>query len=59
MYITVSHGMRGWFALLADSDGPVQSGIGSYATAEEAAEEARAWALAERLQFLPLNDKAE
>jgi len=55
LYVTTTSGMRGFFAVLVDdSDGfpePVQSGIGSYKTAEEAAGEAIDWARAEGLEF--------
>lgn len=54
-YITTTSGMRGCFAVLIDeADGfpePVQSGIGSYRTAAEAAVEGRTWARAENLEF--------
>lgn len=55
MYVTVTYGMRGWFAVLIDdSDGfpePVNSGIGSHKTSELAAREGQEWARAERLEF--------
>lgn len=56
-YVTITHGMRGHFAVLMfwDADGEFwdvwQSGIGSYATADEAACEAREWANAEGLEY--------
>jgi hypothetical protein len=53
-YLTTSHGLRGWFAVLVDdSNGfpePVQTGYGSYETAEEARKEAEEWAIAENLK---------
>jgi hypothetical protein len=56
VYVTVTSGMRGYFAVLVDdSDGfpePVQSGIGSYHTATEAEPEARDWALSEGIPFI-------
>lgn len=55
-YIAITHGMRGYFAVLIDYvDGepmPFESGIGSYATPEEAHAEARAWAEAEEIDFI-------
>jgi hypothetical protein len=45
----VTHGLRGWFAIMVDKDGPVQSGIGSYATAKEAERETADWARSEGL----------
>ena len=47
--IGITHGLRGWFAVLYDDDGPIQSGIGSYRTPEEAKREAIDWARTERL----------
>lgn len=53
-YITITSGMRGWFAVMIDdNDGfpePVQTGIGSYKTSEGAMREAREWAEAEGLE---------
>lgn len=45
----VTHGMRGWFAVMLDKNTgePLHTGIGSYATSEEAAIEAAEWAEAE------------
>ena len=34
--ITVSQGMRGWYAVLIDDVSPIRSGIGSYRTREQA-----------------------
>lgn len=55
MYVTTTHGMRGFFAVLIDeSDGfpePVQTGIGSYKTSAAAAVEAQDWAKAEGLPY--------
>lgn len=45
--IGVTQGMRGWFAVLYDEEGPINSGIGSYATPQGAHEEALEWAQAE------------
>lgn len=57
-YVSVTHGMRGWFAVMLwwnpDLGGfwePWQTGCGSYATPEEAEVEARAWAEDEGLEF--------
>lgn len=57
-YITTSYGMRGYYAMqvVEYTDGfaePNQTGCGSYPTREGAAEEARAWALAEGQEFVP------
>ncbi len=53
-YLTTSHGMRGYFAVLIDDSGgfpePVTTGYGSYNTREEAEKEAEEWALAENLK---------
>lgn len=38
--VGVTKGMRGWFAVLYDHDGPIQTGIGSYKTREGAEQEA-------------------
>lgn len=45
--LIVAHGIRGYFASLVDHEGPVQSGFGSYATADQALEEVIHWALEE------------
>lgn len=45
--LVVSHGIRGFFASLVDHEGPVQSGFGSYATADEALKEVIHWAVEE------------
>lgn len=68
-YVTVTSGMRGFFAVLRvwvdeDDDGnklPAghgfydvwSSGIGSYKKPEDAAREARDWATAEGLEYRP------
>lgn len=57
-YITVTRGMRGYFAVhvtwnLEGFWEPQQSGVGSYATAEEAEVEAKMWARSEGLEFKP------
>jgi Domain of unknown function (DUF3850) len=45
-YVTITSGLRGHFAVLVDgSDGePIQTGVGSYKTAEAAVDEAVDWA---------------
>lgn len=45
-YVTVTYGMRGFFAVLVDgtTHEPIQTGVGSYKTREEADIEARSWA---------------
>lgn len=47
--IGVTKGMRGWFAMLYDNDGPIQTGIGSYPDASGAKVEACEWAQSEGL----------
>ena len=55
-FVTVTHGLRGHFAVLMyyDEAGgywePWQSGIGSYKDRDGAAREAREWAEAEELE---------
>ena len=39
--------MRGFFAVMCDNDGPINSGIGSYDDSKGAAQEAAEWAVAE------------
>ena len=52
--IGVDRGLIGFFAVLYDDDGPIRTGIGRYATAEEAWEEARNWSLSEnRPLYMP------
>ena len=51
LHVTVTHGLRGWFAVLVDGNGPVQSGVGSYRTAQEAEREAADWARSEGVLF--------
>lgn len=43
----VTHGLRGYFAVMYDEDGPIQSGIGSYETSDDAWTEAQQWARSE------------
>lgn len=57
-YVTVTHGLRGYFAVLVwwnpDLGGfyePYDSGVGSYATEAEAIPEALDWADAEGIEF--------
>lgn len=45
----VTQGLRGYFAVLYDNEDTIQSGIGSYSTAAEAAVEADEWSRAERV----------
>lgn len=47
IHFGVSYGLRGWFAVVYDNDGPIQSGIGSYNTEFEAWAEAYDWAVSE------------
>ena len=56
MWITVSHGMTGHFAVLMHTheEGfpePYDTGFGRYATREEAIVEARAWAEDEEIEL--------
>ena len=57
-FVTVTEGMSGYFAVMMwwnpDLGGfhePWQTGVGRYATPEEAEEEGRAWAAEEGLEF--------
>ena len=43
----VTSGMRGFFAVMCDDHGPINSGIGSYKDSKGAAQEAAEWAEAE------------
>jgi hypothetical protein len=43
----VTNGLRGFFAIIYDDEGPIQSGIGSYSSSKEAAKEAIEWAESE------------
>lgn len=56
--VGVARGMRGYFAVLYDDDGPIESGVGSFGTYAEAHEEAVAWAQSEGLSVDAYNDKA-
>lgn len=57
-YITITHGMRGYFAVMMawndDLGGfwePYNTGIGSYESREDAIPEAKSWARSEELEF--------
>lgn len=52
--IGISRGMAGWFAVKYDSEGAIQTGVGHYARAGEAHEEAQGWAISEMLPLDPL-----
>jgi hypothetical protein len=52
-FITISYGLRGYFAVLADEAGPLLSSEASYPTAREAYPEACEWALSEGLPLPP------
>ena len=64
-YITITKGMRGYFAVMVwwnnkDNDGkgfwePWQTGIGNYKWPEQAETEARDWADSEGIAFVPIN----
>lgn len=47
--IGVTNGLRGYFAVMYDSEGPIMTGIGSYKSSEEAWAEAITWAKAENI----------
>lgn len=47
IHFGVDRGMRGYFAVVYDNNGPIQTGIGSYETYLEALEEAIEWAESE------------
>jgi hypothetical protein len=49
--VDVTQGLRGWFAVVVDDEGPIRTGIGSYRTREQAIQEARDMAA---LDDLPL-----
>lgn len=55
MYVSVTQGMRGYFAVLIDETNgfpePVQTGIGSYASFKEAKIEAQEWARIEGIEY--------
>lgn len=55
MRIGITHGLRGYFVVLYDKDGPIQSGFGSYKTREEAIPEAKDWSQSESIP-LDFND---
>lgn len=50
-FITTQYGMSGYFAVLMDSDGIIQTGIGRYEDELEAEKEAREWAEAEGIEL--------
>jgi hypothetical protein len=57
-YVTVTHGLRGYFAVLiiVEPNGfyePYQTGIGIYNTREDAEPEAREWARNEEIEYRP------
>lgn len=59
-HISVSHGMSGYFAVMlcwnSEHGGfyePWTTGIGRYATKEEAEEEAKQWAEDEEMEYRP------
>lgn len=49
IYFGITKGLRGWFAVMYDQDGPIQSGIGSYPDEKKhlAQSEAADWAASE------------
>ena len=60
-FVTVTQGMRGWFAVhvTTDEDGcmaPESSGVGSFSSPEGAYEEAQAWAQCEGIPFVSVNN---
>ena len=58
-YVSVTHGMRGFFCVLLTWDEecgchtPWTTGFGSFATSKEAHPEGRSWAAAEGIEFRP------
>lgn len=57
-FITTTHGMRGWFAVMmhwnTDCGGfwePLNTGFGSYVFKDHAEREGREWAEAEEMEF--------
>lgn len=51
-YVTVTSGLRGYFAVLIVDDEPWQTGVGSYRTEVEAVPEAESWAKAEDVPYV-------
>lgn len=43
----ITSGIRGFFAVLYDADGPIQTGIGSYENEQGAIDEALSWWVSE------------
>jgi hypothetical protein len=52
-YITVTAGMSGYYAVRADHEGIVDTGIGRYANFMEAENEAKDWARSEHIRYIP------
>lgn len=56
-FITVTHAISGWFAIMLawspdlDDWEPIERGFGRYPTKEGAVAEGKAWALAEEVEF--------
>lgn len=52
-YITITNGMRGYFAVLVDGETgePINSSMFSYKTSKEAEKDGKFWARAEELEF--------
>lgn len=50
-YVTITSGLRGYFAVLVVDDEPWETGLGSYKTAEDAVPEAKSWAEAEEIPY--------
>lgn len=51
-YVTISSGSAGYYAVFVVDNEPWDTGIGRYATPEEAEAEARDWAEAEEVPFV-------
>ena len=47
IHFGISSGLRGYFAIIYDEAGPIQSGIGSYDNPQDAWSEAYDWAACE------------
>jgi hypothetical protein len=59
-YVTITRGMRGYFAVLLSWNHeyggfyePFNTGVGSYKTAAQAEPEAKDWAIAEEVEYIP------
>lgn len=51
-YVTITSGLRGYFAVLIVDDEPWITGVGSFKTAAEAVPEAQSWAKNEDVPYV-------